>query len=395
MSHDQPESPQTSTHGLRIDRWLWCARFFKSRSLAQQAVEGGHVQVNGERAKASRQVKVGDRLRITRERERFEVEVIGIPERRGPATEARTHYAESAESEAARAAVREFNRLTAPVASGRPDKRERRDLLKFQKGRGQGLVTASLSSRSTRLFMMLTAFFVGNAIVAEFVGVKIFALEPTLGLPPFGWNLFGQQGSLSFTAGVLIWPIVFIMTDVINEYFGRRGVRFISFAAAGMITYAFVFAYAAIHLAPAEWWVGVNADRGVPDMQAAYANVFGQGLWTIGGSLVAFLVGQVIDVTIYHRIRAATGERWIWLRATGSTAFSQLVDSFVVLYIAFVLGPQQWPISLFLAVGTVNYCYKMVMAVLLSPLIYLARHMIERYLGPVEAARLKAEAAAD
>jgi len=135
VSHDQPDSTQTSTHGLRIDKWLWCARFFKSRSLAQQAVEGGHVQVNGERAKASRQVKVGDRLRITRERERFEVEVIGIPERRGPATEARMHYAESAESEAARAAVREFNRLTAPVASGRPDKRERRDLLKFQKGR--------------------------------------------------------------------------------------------------------------------------------------------------------------------------------------------------------------------------------------------------------------------
>jgi ribosome-associated heat shock protein Hsp15 len=135
VSHDQPDSTQTATHGLRIDKWLWCARFFKSRSLAQQAVEGGHVQVNGERAKASRQVKVGDRLRITRERERFEVEVIGIPERRGPATEARMHYAESAESEAARAAVREFNRLTAPVASGRPDKRERRDLLKFQKGR--------------------------------------------------------------------------------------------------------------------------------------------------------------------------------------------------------------------------------------------------------------------
>jgi uncharacterized integral membrane protein (TIGR00697 family) len=141
--------------------------------------------------------------------------------------------------------------------------------------------------------------------------------------------------------------------------------------------------------------VGINADRGVPDMQAAYANVFGQGLWTIGGSLVAFLLGQVIDVTIFHRIRVATGERWIWLRATGSTAFSQLVDSFVVLYIAFVLGPQQWPIALFLAVGTVNYCYKMVMAVLLSPLIYLARHLIERYLGPVESARLKAEAAAD
>ncbi len=241
--------------------------------------------------------------------------------------------------------------------------------------------------------MLMTAFFVGNAVVAEFVGVKIFALETTFGLPPFGWDLFGQTGSLSFTAGVLIWPIVFIMTDVINEYFGRRGVRFISFAAAGMITYAFLFAYAAIHLAPAEWWVTVNAGRGVPDMQAAYGNVFGQGLWTIGGSLTAFLVGQVIDVAIFHRIREITGERWIWLRATGSTAFSQFVDSFVVLYIAFVLGPQQWPIALFLAVGTVNYCYKLTMAVVLSPLIYLARHWIERYLGAVEAARLKAEAA--
>ena len=251
-----------------------------------------------------------------------------------------------------------------------------------------------LGSRSTRLFILLTAFFVGNAVVAEFVGVKIFALEQTLGLPPFGWDLFGQQGSLSFTAGVLIWPIVFILTDVINEYFGRRGVRLVSYAAIGMISYGFLFAYASIHLAPAGFWVTVNAERGVPDMQAAYDSVFGQGLWTIGGSVTAFFVGQLIDVSIFHRIRQLTGERWIWLRATGSTAVSQLIDSFVVLYIAFVLGPQQWPISLFLAVGTLNYCYKMVAAVGLSPLLYLSRRWIENFLGPEEAARLKAEAAA-
>jgi uncharacterized integral membrane protein (TIGR00697 family) len=256
-------------------------------------------------------------------------------------------------------------------------------------------MTASLlEARSTRLFLGLTAFFVGNAIVAEFVGVKIFALETTLGLPPFGWSLFGQTGSLSFTAGVLLWPIVFILTDVINEYFGRRGVRLISFAAAAMIGYAFFFAYASIGLAPAPWWITVNAGRGVPDMQAAYANVFGQGLWTIGGSLTAFLVGQLIDVHVFHRIRRATGERWIWLRATGSTALSQLLDSYIVLYIAFVLGPQQWPIGLFLAVGTVNYGYKMFAAVALSPLLYVSRRQIEKYLGAEEAARLKREAAA-
>lgn len=136
MSDNDEESRPPGNAGLRIDKWLWCARFFKTRSLAQQAVEGGHVQVNGERVKASRPVRVGDRLRITRERERYEVEVTGLPERRGPATEARKHYVESAESEAARAAAREFNRLTAPVSSGRPDKRERRELLDVMKGRG-------------------------------------------------------------------------------------------------------------------------------------------------------------------------------------------------------------------------------------------------------------------
>jgi uncharacterized integral membrane protein (TIGR00697 family) len=253
---------------------------------------------------------------------------------------------------------------------------------------------SSISLRPTRLFIVLSGLFITNALMAEFVGVKIFALEDTLGLPPLDWRLFGQSGSLSFTAGVMLWPVVFIMTDVINEYFGVRGVRFISWLAVGCITYAFLFAYLAIELAPASWWVGVAAGRGVPDMQAAFAATFGQGLWTIGGSVTAFLTGQLIDVAIFHRIRALTGERWIWLRATASTAVSQLVDSFVVLYIAFVLGPQQWPMDLFLAVGTVNYVYKLLMAVLLIPLIYLGRRVIERYLGPVEADRLKAEAAA-
>jgi len=130
---NSPANPQSAGHGLRIDKWLWCARFFKSRSLAQEAVEGGHVQVNGERAKASRQVRVGDRLRITRAQERYEVEVTGIPVRRGPAEEARRHYLETPESEAARAHARELNRLSAPVSSGRPDKRERRDLIRVLK----------------------------------------------------------------------------------------------------------------------------------------------------------------------------------------------------------------------------------------------------------------------
>jgi ribosome-associated heat shock protein Hsp15 len=133
VSKGPATSPPPSADSLRIDKWLWCTRFFKSRGLAQEAVEGGHVQVNGERAKASRQVRLGDRLRITRAQERYEVEVTGIPARRGPAEEARGHYLETPESEAARVHARELNRLSAPVSSGRPDKRERRDLLRVLK----------------------------------------------------------------------------------------------------------------------------------------------------------------------------------------------------------------------------------------------------------------------
>jgi uncharacterized integral membrane protein (TIGR00697 family) len=247
--------------------------------------------------------------------------------------------------------------------------------------------------RPQRLFLVLTGFFVANALLAEFIGVKIFALEDTLGVAPFEWNLFGQSGSLSFTAGTLLWPIVFVMTDVINEFFGKRGVKLISWLTVALIVYAFLFAYAAISLAPAGWWVGVGRDQGVPDYQAAFAAVFGQGLWIIGGSVTAFLIGQLIDVSVFHRIRRATGERMVWLRATGSTAVSQLIDSFIVLYIAFVLGPQQWSMSLFLAVGTVNYVYKMCAAIALIPAIYALRALIRRYLGAETAEAMRMEAA--
>jgi queuosine precursor transporter len=255
-------------------------------------------------------------------------------------------------------------------------------------------MSGAFGSRSQRLFVVLAGFFVANALLAEFIGVKIFALEDTLGVDPLNWNLFGQSGSLNFTAGVLLWPVVFVMTDLINEYFGPRGVRLVSWLTVGLIAYGFLFAFAAIALAPADWWRSAATEQGVPDYQAAFAAVFGQGLWTIGGSITAFLLGQLIDVAVFRRIRRLTGERWVWLRATGSTLVSQLVDSFVVLYIAFVIGPQQWPLGLFLAVGTVNYGYKVCMALLLIPAIYLMRYAVRRYLGPDEAASLSRQAAA-
>lgn len=254
-------------------------------------------------------------------------------------------------------------------------------------------MTNLVDQRAVRLFVVLGGFFIANALVAEFIGGKIFALEDTLGIPPFEWNLFGQAGSLNFTAGVLLWPIVFVMTDIINEYFGLRGVRFLSFLTVGLISYAFLMIFAAIELAPADWWIEVNKERGTENMQAAFANVAGQSNWIIAGSLVAFLIGQLVDVLVFQRIRRITGERFLWLRATGSTLISQFIDSFVVLFIAFVLGPQRWSIELFLAVGLVNYLYKFVMAIVLTPLIYLAHYWIDRYLGTELAVQLKTQAA--
>jgi uncharacterized integral membrane protein (TIGR00697 family) len=193
---------------------------------------------------------------------------------------------------------------------------------------------------------------------------------------------------------VLYWPLVFILTDLINEYYGIKGVRLVSWLAAAFIAWAFVAAYIAIALAPAPFWLEANAALGVPDIQQSFSLIFGQGLWTICGSLTAFLVGQLVDVAVFRRIRRITGERALWLRATGSTAVSQLFDSFLVLYIAFVLGPQRWPVPQFLAVGTVNYAYKMLAAIAVIPLLYLVHAGVRRYLGRETVERLRTEAAA-
>lgn len=249
--------------------------------------------------------------------------------------------------------------------------------------------------RPTLLFVILGGFFVTNTLVAEFIGVKIFALEDTFGWDPFNFRLFGQEGALQFSAGVLLWPVVFIMTDIINEYYGKRGIRLLTLLTSGLIAYAFVMIFAAIWLAPADWWQMQYIDAGVPDMQKAFGAVFGQGLLIIVASLSAFLLAQLTDVVSFHRIKAATGESKIWLRATGSTVISQLVDTFVVLLIAFKWGPaltgqfEPWTWGQLLAVATVQYTYKFLMAVVLTPLLYIAHDWIDRFLGQELADKMK------
>ena len=260
------------------------------------------------------------------------------------------------------------------------------------------MISTILSAKPTRLFIFLGGFFIANAMLAEFIGIKIFSLEKLFGFAPLAMNLFGV-GDLGFnlTAGVLLWPVVFVMTDIINEYYGRKGVRFLSWLAVGLIIYAFIMALLAIHVPPNDWWQSISGVRddpaqSLPDMNLAFSRIFGQGLWIIIGSVIAFLIGQLVDVIVFHRIRKATGEQKIWLRATGSTLVSQFVDSFVVLIIAFYIG-SDWDLVRVLAIGLVNYMYKFTMAILLTPVIYGVHFLIERYLGPEISEEMKKAAA--
>src|SRR5687768_16085217 len=97
------------------------------------------------------------------------------------------------------------------------------------------MIHAIIKDKPTRVFLVLSGFFVANALIAEFMGVKIFSLEGTFGWKPANIKLLGDTYSFNLTCGVLLWPLVFIMTDIINEYYGRKGVRFISWMAVALI----------------------------------------------------------------------------------------------------------------------------------------------------------------
>lgn len=250
-----------------------------------------------------------------------------------------------------------------------------------------------LNNKGTRLFLILAGLFIANTFIAEVIGVKIFSLEDTLGVQRANINLFGSSFSFHLTAGVILWPVVFIMTDIINEYYGPRGVRFLSYLTIGLISYAFVMFNGAIGLKPSEYF---SIGNGIDHPDSAFKGIFGQGAWIIVGSMVAFLIGQVLDVFIFHRIKKMTGEKYIWLRSTGSTLVSQLVDSFVVLFIAFYVGRRiqtgqgdAWSLHQVLVTGSGNYIYKFIVAIILTPVIYGVHALIEKYLGKTEAHHMR------
>ena len=247
-----------------------------------------------------------------------------------------------------------------------------------------------LQDKPTKLFIGFATFFVANALIAEAIGMKLFSLEALLGVDPANFTLFGQSGlAFTLTCGVILWPLEFVITDIINEYYGPKGVKRISITAIILISYAFLMYLLAIALPPADVWISSSDTQGVENIQTSFAAIFGQNMRIIVGSIVAFLVSQLVDVYVFQKIKKATGEKNLWLRATGSTLVSQLVDSYLVLFIAFS-GLFSW--QLILAIGIMNYFYKFLVAILLTPLIYFIHNKIENYLGHEVAAAMRRDA---
>jgi len=247
-----------------------------------------------------------------------------------------------------------------------------------------------IKDKGTRLFIILGGFFIANAIIAEVIGVKIFSLEDTLGIEKANFSLLGAKDlSFSLSVGVIPWPVIFVMTDIINEYYGVKGVRFLSLLTACLIAFAFFVFYFAIKSAPdTGFWLSSYSKEGVPDMQAAFFAIFGQGMNIIVGSITAFIIGQITDAFIFRKIKAFTGEKRIWARSTVSTLFSQMIDSFVVTYIAFYIF-RGVSFGQCTAWALTSYSYKFLIAILFTPVIYLVHWMVERYLGHEKATEMK------
>jgi len=205
------------------------------------------------------------------------------------------------------------------------------------------------------IYVVLAGIFITNALVAELIGGKLIYI-----------------GNNVMSLGILPWPIVFITTDLINEYFGEKGVKKLSLITAALIAYTFILLLIGLNI-PA-----VKGDGLITDDQ--FGAVFGQSMWIIVGSITAFLVSQLIDVTLFHFLKNRTGEKMLWLRSTGSTVISQLFDSFIVLGIAFWL-PGKINSETFVASAFTGYSVKLLIAIGLTPLIYLGHYLIDNYLG--------------
>lgn len=200
----------------------------------------------------------------------------------------------------------------------------------------------------------MAGVFITSAIVAELISCKSV---PTFIAP--------------IIAGIVPWPVVFLLTDVMNEYFGQKAVKRLSWITTGMIAFCFLLVYIAVEM---------PTDKGSYMSDTEFRKAFGGSLSIMIGSITAFIVSQLIDVRLFHLFNKLLKGRWIWVRSTGSTMISQLADGFIVLFIGFYL-PGTFDFQQILEYWMMGYAFKLLVAVSLTPLIYLMHYLARTILG--------------
>lgn len=224
-----------------------------------------------------------------------------------------------------------------------------------------------VNGRRQWLFIFLVGLFITNAVTAELISNKLIQI-------PINFFFLGKEfGPYTTIVGILPWPVVFILTDLLNEFYGFKAVKRISWITAILIAYCFIIVGLSLSIPAVE----IKGSKLATN--ESYNLVFGQAQMVIVGSIVAFLISQLLDAYVFNWIKKKTGNKLIWLRSTGSTLFSQLIDTYVVLYIGFVL-PGSLKMSDFLAIAPTNYILKIIIAISLTPMIYLGHYLVKRFL---------------
>jgi queuosine precursor transporter len=222
----------------------------------------------------------------------------------------------------------------------------------------------------TRLYFWLSAVFVTCLLLANILGVKLFRFE----LP-----LFGRVIPVEHTVGMLTFPITFVLTDLLNEYYGKLAARRVTFVAFAMGLVAFVLVYIARTF---------PILSGIPGTatQDAFENIFGAAALMYIASMVAFLFGSLLDIFLFGVFKRLTAGKMVWLRATGSTVISQLFDSFIVTIVFFIVlqaltGGTPASMDFVLKTALTGYILKFVLSIALTPVIYAGRWAISRWCG--------------
>lgn len=209
----------------------------------------------------------------------------------------------------------------------------------------------SVSERKQHLYLWLVGLFVAALLTADLVGGRFFRI-----------------GGHDLSAGMLAFPITFLLTDVVNEFYGPKATRRLTYVGLG----AALFAFGIINLALA---LPVSPESPLSD--DAFRSTFGWSMRLYVASLTAYMGGQLIDIAIFSSLRRITQHRLLWLRATGSTLFGQALDTLVVTSVL-LQGVKPWPFII--DVARDSYLIKVVVAVALTPVVYAAHGVLGRVL---------------